>query len=68
MAHLYHPKRVTEVWVRVDVKFSDDARHTESVHFVAERDGQELTAQLTDTVVSAMHLACAGRSNTAGGQ
>lgn len=35
----------------------------ETVRFEAERDGKELTNQLADTIASAMHLACAGRSS-----
>lgn len=66
MAYLYAPEHVTEVSVRIDVKLSDGGTRCETIVFQSERDGKELTNQLTDTVLSAMHLAIAGRSGSNG--
>lgn len=66
MAYLYAPEYVTEVSVKIDVKLSGGGTRCETVVFKSERDGKELTNQFADTVLSATHLAIAGRSSTNG--
>lgn len=56
MAYLYNP-HVTEVTVTIDIKVAHHGDRHERVTFNIERNGIEITNQLADTVLSAMHLA-----------
>jgi hypothetical protein len=57
MAHLFDPS-VTECKVTISVKHGRGELN-ESYTFLAERNGREITNQVTDTVLSALHLASA---------
>jgi hypothetical protein len=58
MAHLYDPQHVIECKVSIAVKLSNGGSRNEDYTFLTSRDGRELTNQVTDTVLSALHLAC----------
>jgi len=59
MAYLFHP-HIQEVTVSVSLtRAHDSGTLNETYTFIAERDGIELTNQVADTVISALHLATA---------
>jgi hypothetical protein len=57
MAYLFDP-HIQEVTVSVSlIRSHDSGTLNETYTFLAKRDGVELTNQIADTVVSALHLA-----------
>ena len=58
MAYLYYP-HVTQCKVEVYIEQAHGGKHTETYTFVSSRDGVEATNQVADTILSALHLACA---------
>jgi len=59
MAYIFNP-HVEEVKITISViKAHQSGTFKEEYTFISDRDGMELTNQIADTVVSALHLASA---------
>ena len=56
MAYLFDP-HVTECEVTISVRCQDVKNLTETHRFTVATHGREVTNQITDTVLSALHLA-----------
>jgi hypothetical protein len=56
MAYLFDP-HVTECVVTISVNCHDTKSVSETHRFTVESHGREVTNQITDTVLSALHLA-----------
>ena len=56
MAYVYDP-RVTRCVVTIAAETANDRSMSETHIFLVETHGQEVVSQLTDTILSALHLA-----------
>ena len=56
MAYIFDP-HVTECCVTISVRCHDTKSLTETHTYTVQSHGREVTNQLTDTVLSALHLA-----------
>lgn len=64
MAYVYDP-RVARCVVTISAETSNDRSISETHTFLIETHGQEAVSQITDTILSALHLAeCARVTST----